>query len=338
MRQDLLVKSLTMEDFKNKNILVTGGSGFVGTNLLKKLLASDANLFATTYRSSPVITNDRIKYLEADLRKTKDCRSVAKGMDLVFMCAANTSGAKVMSTTPLVHLTPNVLMNMQMLESAYEAGVEKFLFISTNTVYPLTDTPVKENDVTNEFYDSYHIVAWMKRFTEIVCDMYSSKIKNPMKTIVIRPGNLYGPYDKFDWEKSKVIPALIRRAIEKHDPYEVWGDGNDLKDFLYIDDFIDALFLSMKKLNNPSPLNIASGIPVTIKDVLSEILIATEYQDANIKYDITKPSMIPKRLIDIELSRSLLSFNPRTSLSAGIKKTVAWYRDYYSNTTPEENK
>jgi GDP-L-fucose synthase len=158
-------------------------------------------------------------------------------------------------------------MNVNMLEAAYEAGVEKFLFMSSNTVYPLTDFPVKEDDVTNEFYKSYHIVAWMKRFTEIICDMYASKINKPMKTIVVRPGNLYGPHDKFDWEKSKVIPALIRRAVEKHDPFEVWGDGMDLKDFLYIDDYIDGMLLAMEKLDDFQPINIANGLAVTIRDI-----------------------------------------------------------------------
>ena len=142
-----------------------------------------------------------------------------------------------------------------------------------NTVYPLTDFPVKESDVTNNFYESYHIVAWMKRFTEIVCEMYSNRIKEPMKTIVVRPGNLYGPYDKFDWEKSKVIPAIMRRAIERHDPFEVWGDGMDLKDFLYIDDYIDGMLLAMEKLDDFQPINIANGQAVTIRDVLKEILI-----------------------------------------------------------------
>ena len=124
------------------------------------------------------------------------------------MCAANTSGAKVIDATPLVHLTPNILMNVNMLEAAYEADVEKFLFMSSNTVYPLTEFPVKEDDVTNEFYKSYHIVAWMKRFTEVVCDMYANKIKKPMKTVVVRPGN------------------RSRNAI-----------GMDLNDYLVLDNF-----------------------------------------------------------------------------------------------------
>jgi len=224
------------------------------------------------------------------------------------------------------------------LQAAYGANVKKFLFISTNTVYPLTDYAVKESDVTNEFYESYHIVAWMKRFTEIVCEMYSNRIKEPMKTIVVRPGNLYGPYDKFDWEKSKVIPAIMRRAIERHDPFEVWGDGMDVKDFLYIDDCIDGLILAMENLDEFEPINIASGIPVTIRDVLTQILKSADYDDADVQYDSSKPTMIPKRMIDISLAKEKLGFEPKVSLQDGIHKTVRWYKEYYKNSSPEDKK
>jgi len=323
--------------FKNSKILVTGGSGFIGINLIKRLLNEGANIRATLHSKGPVIIDDRIEYIKGDLRLEEFCAEAVDGVEYVFMCAANTSGAKVMATTPLVHLTPNMLMNIQMLQAAYSAGVSKFLFVSTNTVYPLTDFAVKESDVTNEFYESYHIVAWMKRFTEIVCDMYSTRIKNPMKTVVVRPGNLYGPHDKFDWEKSKVIPAIIRRAIEKHDPFEVWGDGMDLKDFLYIDDLIDGLILAMEKMNEFEPINLASGIPVTIRDVLGEILKSADYEDADIQYDATKPTMIPKRMIDISLAKKQLGFNPKVNLEDGIQRTVDWYREFYKDTSPEGN-
>ena len=324
--------------FKNAKVLVTGGAGFVGINLINRLLDDGAQVRATLYNKDPVIKDHRIEYIRGDLRLEEDCEKVVDGMDYVFMCAANTSGAKVMSTTPLVHLTPNMLMNIQMLQAAYTFGVKKFLFISTNTVYPLTDFAVKESDVTNEFYESYHIVAWMKRFTEIVCEMYSNRIKEPMKTIVVRPGNLYGPYDKFDWEKSKVIPAIMRRAIERHDPFEVWGDGMDLKDFLYIDDCIDGLILAMEKLEEFEPINIASGIPVTIRDVLTQILKSANYDDADVQYDSSKPTMIPKRMIDISLAKEKLGFEPKVSLQDGIHKTVQWYKEYYINSSPEDKK
>lgn len=322
--------------YKDKKVLVAGGSGFVGINLIQNLLEQGAIIRATLHGKKAVIVDSRVEYLNVDLRNLIDCKKAVKDMDYVFMCAANTSGAKVMATTPLVHLTPNILMNILMLEAAYEADVKKFLFISTNTVYPLTDFAVKEDDVTNEFYKSYHIVAWMKRFSEIVCDMYSNHIKEPMKTVVVRPGNLYGPYDKFDWEKSKVIPAIIRRSIERHDPFEVWGDGMDLKDFLFIDDFIEGMLLAMEKLDSYQPINIASGVPVTIRDVLDEILKASNYTDAPVQYDETKPTMIPKRMIDISMAKRVLGFNPKTTLSDGIQQTVDWYNEYYKDSSPEK--
>ena len=318
--------------------MVTGGAGFVGVNLIKRLLDEGADIRATLHINKPVLNDNRIEYFYGDLRIEENCQKAVAGVDYVFMCAANTSGAKVISTTPLVHLTPNMLMNIQMLQAAYTFGVKKFLFISSNTVYPLTDFAVKESDVTNEFYESYHIVAWMKRFTEIVCEIYSNRIKEPMKTIVVRPGNLYGPYDKFDWEKSKVIPAIMRRAIERHDPFEVWGDGMDLKDFLYIDDCIDGLILAMEKLEEFEPINIASGIPVTIRDVLTQILKSADYDDADVQYDSSKPTMIPKRMIDISLAKEKLGFEPKVSLQDGIHKTVQWYKEYYKNSSPEDKK
>ena len=310
----------------------------MGVNLIKRLLDEGADVRATLHINKPVLNDNRIEYFYGDLRIEKNCQKAVAGVDYVFMCAANTSGAKVMATTPLAHLTPNILMNMQMLQAAYTARVKKFLFISTNTVYPLTDFPVKESDVTNNFYESYHIVAWMKRFTEIVCEMYSNRIKEPMKTIVVRPGNLYGPYDKFDWEKSKVIPAIMRRAIERHDPFEVWGDGMDLKDFLYIDDCIDGLMLAMENLEEFEPINVASGIPVTIRDVLTQILKSADYDDADVQYDSSKPTMIPKRMIDISLAKEKLGFEPKVSLQEGIRRTVQWYKEYYKNSSPEDKK
>ena len=322
--------------FKSKNVLVAGGAGFVGANLIKRLLLLGADVTATLYEKPPSIESNDIKYVQCDLRIPEDCKKVCENIDYIFMCAANTSGAKVMATTPLVHLTPNILMNVNMLEAAYEANVEKFLFMSSNTVYPLTDYSVKEDDVTNEFYQSYHIVAWMKRFTEIICDMYASRIKKPMKTIVVRPGNLYGPHDKFDKEKSKVIPALIRRAVEKQNPFVVWGDGMDLKDFLYIDDYIDGMLLAMEKMDEFQPINIANGETVTIRDVLKEILNSADYKDAPIEYDSSKPTMIPKRMIDISLANKILVWKPKVSLKEGIKKTVDWYRETYSDKTPED--
>jgi len=312
--------------YKGANILVTGGTGFVGVNLIFRLLSLGANVRATLHRKDPVIKDSRIEYIKVDLTKSEDCRKAAEGMDYVFMCAANTSGAAVMEKTPLVHLTPNLMMNTLMLEASYEAGVKKFLFISSNTVYPVTEQPAMEDDVTNEFYDKYFIVAWMKRFSEIMCQMYATKIKKPMTTIVLRPANIYGPYDDFEWETSHVLPALIRRIVERHNPMVIWGDGSDIKDFIYVDDMIDGMVLAMEKLDRFDFLNIASGKQYVLKDLINLMLNIDGYKDAVIKFDTSKPVMIPKRMIDPRKAKEVLGFEVKTPMEEGLKKTIAWYR------------
>ena len=219
--------------FNSRSVLVAGGAGFVGTHLVGKLADLGAKVTTTVFNRRPLSEDPRVTYIEADLTDPRSCDFATQGIDYVFMCAANSSGAAVMAKTPLIHLTPNVLMNTNMLNSSYANNVKKFCFISSNTVYPLTDYPVKESDVNHTFFDKYFVVGWMKYFTEIMCEMYSSKISNPMKTLVVRPGNLYGPHDKFTKKESKVIAALIRRAIEREDPFVVWGDGFDIKIFLH---------------------------------------------------------------------------------------------------------
>lgn len=321
--------------FKNAKVLVTGGSGFVGVNLVKRLLSQGAQVTATLHESDAVLQDDRIRYVRVDLRKAEDCARVVAGIDYVFMCAANTSGAAVMAKTPLAHLTPNVLMNVSMLEAAYLANVKKFLFISSNTVYPLTDFPVKESDVTNEFYEKYFIVAWMKRFTEIVCEMYATKIAKPMKVVVVRPANIYGEHEDFDWETSHVIPALIRKVVERHDPLEVWGDGLDLKEFIYVEDFIDGMMLAMEKLDGFQPINIAVGKPLSVRDVLQHILEIDGYTNAKVVYNAAKPSMIPKRLIDTTMATEKLGFRPRFTVEEGLARTIQWYRDSVGTPRPQ---
>lgn len=298
----------------------------MGVNLIQRLLALGANVTATLHKKPPVLVDRCINYVTGDLRNAEDCHRAVKGVDYVFMCAANTSGAAVMDKTPLVHLTPNVLMNLLMLEAAYIENVKKFLFISSNTVYPVTDYPVSEHDVTNEFFEKYFIVGWMKRFTEIVCEMYATKIKNPMKVVVVRPANIYGEYDDFEWETSHVIPALIRKVVERHKPLEVWGDGNDLKEFIYVQDFIDGILLAMEKIDSFDPINIATGRPCTVRDVLGTLLKIDNYGDANIVFNTSKPTMIPKRLIGISKAQAQLGFQSKVSLEEGLKRTVAWYR------------
>jgi len=321
--------------FSGKKVLVAGAAGFIGSHLTQRLVNSGAIVRGTLHKSPPQLDTNGVEYIKTNLETASDCELATKNIDYVFMCAANSSGAEVMTKTPLVHLTPNVIMNSQMLAASYANHVKKFCFISSNTVYPLTDFAVSEDDVTGDFFEKYFIVGCMKRFSELMCEMYATKISKPMPTLIVRPGNLYGPLDKYKKNESKVIAALIRRAYEKENPFKVWGDGEDIKDFLYIDDFIDALLETFPRSNNFEIFNIASGIPVTIKEVLKYIIDISNNGALEVNFDATKPTMIPKRMIDISKINKLIGWYPKTSINQGLKLTFEWYSDTYRDVTPE---
>ncbi len=327
-----------MNFFSGKKVLVTGAAGFVGSHLTQRLVNSGAIVRGTLRKSTPLLEISGVEYINVNLEIASDCELSTKNIDYVFMCAANSSGAEVMTKTPLVHLTPNVIMNSQMLAASYANNVRKFCFISSNTVYPLTDFAVSEGDVTGDFFEKYFIVGWMKRFSELMCEMYATKISKPMPTLIVRPGNLYGPLDKYKKHESKVIAALIRRAYERENPFEVWGDGQDIKDFLYIDDFIDALLETFAKSGDFDVFNIASGMPVTIKEVLKDIIQISQNQDIEVKFDTSKPTMIPIRMIDISKIKKEISWKPKISIYDGLKQTYEWYSETYKDLNPEGQK
>lgn len=319
--------------FKGAKVLVTGGSGFIGANLVKKMLSLGANVRATIHNKDPVIKDEKIEYIKCDLLNMSDCKRSVEGREFVFMCAANTSGAAVIASTPLVHVTPNIIMNTQILEAAYLAKVKKFIFLSSNAAYPATgDRPVREDEMFNgDPYDTYFGVGWMKRFGEVLCRLYSEKLKNPMPTVVLRPSNIYGPYDDFDFATSHVMAATIRKVVERHNPIKIWGTGNDVRDLIYIDDFIDAMISAAQKIATHDSINIAYGKGYTVKEVLGIAMKVDGYNNPEITYDTTKPSMIPIRLIDTKKAEKVLGFKAVTGLEEGITKTINWYRKTYNN-------
>ena len=310
-------------------VLVTGGAGFIASNLLLRLQGEGAHLRATLHDRPLQIPVDRIETVHTDLRELDACRKAVEGVECVFHCAAITSGAAVMATTPLLHVTPNVVMNTYLLEAAYEAGVKKFVFISSSAAYPLTgDRPVTEGEMFNaDPADVYYPVAWMKRYAEILCRTYATKIRAPMSTLIVRPSNIYGPYDKFDFATSHVTAALIRRVVERHDPLEIWGSGQEVRDLIYISDFLDGLMLAVNKCEFYDVVNICSGVGVTIKEILETALEVSKFGDANILFNPDRPSTIPVRLIDGSRARIRLGFESKVGLAEGLDNTLNWYRE-----------
>ena len=308
-------------------MLVAGGAGFLGTNLVLRLIEQQVRVRATIHKTAPKVESTQVDWFQCDLLKKKDCKKACDNMDVLIICAAYTAGAMVIEHSPLSLLTPNLIINTLLLEAAYEAGVKKVVFISSNTVYPVSDQPMKEADHTGDYFHKYHIVASMKYFSEQICRMYAEKIEKPMDIAVIRPGNMYGPYDNYEWETSHVLPAFIRRVAERHQPISVWGDGRDIKDLIYVDDVIDGILAAIEKTKGFKTFNIASGQGYCLKDILAMLLDIDGYSDAEIEFDPTKPSMIPKRLINIDKARAELDFEPKTSMRVGLANTINWYKE-----------
>ncbi|MFH0753220.1 MAG: NAD-dependent epimerase/dehydratase family protein [Candidatus Omnitrophota bacterium] len=318
-----------MKFYQGKKILVTGATGLVGINLLKKLIGTGADIRAVYHSRKPVVRHRAISYIKGDLTRRVDCDKAVAGMDFVFHCAANTSGAAVVVKTPLVHVTPNILMNAQLLEAAWLAGVKKFLWLSSTTGYPVTGMrPVREDEIFNgEPYEKYYFVGWMKRYTEVLCRIYGEKVRNPMTTIVLRPTNIYGPHDDFRFETSHMMAALIRKVAERQKPVEVWGDGEDVRDLIYVDDFVDAMLVAMSKVKSYAVFNIGLGKAYKVKDILKKIIKIDGFKEGVMKLDPSKPTMIPKRRVDLQRMKKVLGFNPAVSIEEGIRKTLAWYRE-----------
>jgi GDP-L-fucose synthase len=314
--------------FEGQRTLVAGATGLVGSNLVRRLLDEGAAVRATLHRREPVVADDRIDYVRVDLTRGEDCRRVVEGIRYLFLCAANTSGAQTIATTPMVHVTPNVLINTQMLEAAHAAGVEKFVWLSSTTGYPPSgDRPVREEEMfEGEPYEKYFFVGWMKRFTEVLCRMYGEKLARPMTTLVLRPTNIYGIGDDFEFATSHVLPALVRKVVERWRPLEVWGTGDDVRDVIYVDDMVEATLRAVERLDRYAAINIGLGRTYSVKEILAAILELDGYDDAEIAFDASKPTMIPIRRIDTTRAESLLDFRARTDLRSGLRRTIDWYR------------
>jgi GDP-L-fucose synthase len=208
--------------------------------------------------------------------------------------------------------------------------VQHYIFISSNTVYPPKgDEPVVETDfLFNEPYPVYFPVGWMKRYAEVQCELYGKYLPTKMKCTVVRPANLFGPHDKYDFNKCHVTPATIRKVADKMDPIPVWGDGTELRDLLYIGDFVDALQIIMEKEENMFEVyNVGSNKVYSVLEVL-ELMKKIANYEAPTEFISGKPSMIPTRKIDSNKIKEKLGWESTTSLNDGLKKAYDWYNEH----------
>ena len=311
--------------YENKNVLVLGGTGFVGTNFTEVLLETGANITITKHERDPIIQDDRVKVIEADLTDREQSRAAMQGQEIVFHCAGAVSAAGVTASNPMEPITDNLAITAMVLEAAWKSGVERIQVFGSSTAYPATDHPVTEEEMWSAPpHPSYFGYGWMRRYMERMAEFVHDR--SDTTVVLVRPTATYGRYDAFHPVTSHVIPALIRKAIERMAPYEVWGTGDEIRDFLHVKDLAKGCILATEKYADCQPINLGYGSTTTVKDVVAAILSATGYDDAELVFNSDRPTTIPKRMVDISKARSILGFSPEISVHDGISDTVEWYK------------
>lgn len=312
--------------YQGKRVLVTGGTGFVGLHFVQELLRQGAQVRVPLHQRPLLIRDERIETIQADLTREEDCRRAARGMQYVFHAAGAVSAAGVTASNPMSAITTNLVLTAQMLQAAWTEGVERFQVFGSSTGYPAADHPIMEEEMwSGPTYPAYFGYGWMRRYLERISEFVVSK--SPMKIALVRPSAVYGRHDNFDPATSHVIPALIRRAVMKENPYVVWGSGDEVRDFLHVTDLVRGCLLMLEHHATCDPINIGYGEAVTVKQVLAIILRAAGHEGAELRFDTTKPSTIPFRMVDTSKARQLLGFKRTVSLEAGLADTVRWYQE-----------
>lgn len=311
--------------YKDKVVLVTGGTGFVGTHFVQELVKCGAKVRIPIHKRKPIVQHDNIEVVPADLTSLEDCLKICRGVDYVFHAAGAVSAAGVTVSNPMSAITTNLILTARVLEAVMSSNVKRVLiFSSGTTVYPVTDHPVKEDEMwiapPPKVYFGY---GWMRRYLEILGEFVSQK--SDIRVAICRPTAVYGRHDDFDPRNSHFIPALIRRAVEKENPYVVWGTGNEMRDILHVTDLVQGCLVLLEKYAVCDPVNIGYGHAVAVKDVVNIILKVAGHEDAKIEFDITKPTTISARMVDTSKAKKLLGFEPRVSLEEGLIDTVKWY-------------
>lgn len=314
-----------MSIFDNKTVLITGAAGICGHAAIKRLLQNDTvKIRATVFNTRKIqFDHPNLEIVRVDLTSYEDCQRCVKGVDIVLNFAAFISGAKGQMEYKVDLVRRNIVPTVNMMDAAVKEGVEYFGFIGSSTMYPGVDYPVEEQELFDlEPFPAYAGVGWMKRYSQKVIELFQS-VSNTKFGVVI-PSAIYGPYDNFN-EKGHVIPQLIMKSSVKMNPFEVWGDGKQVRQFIYVDDLIDALFYVLENDPSGSPYNVRTGGSITITELAEKINEICNH-DPEYNYDVTKPTMILKRQVNID-KITKLGWRPKNSLEDGLRKTIAWYEE-----------
>jgi len=310
--------------YRDKRVLVTGGTGFVGTNLVQELLEQGAFVRIPIHHRYLVLKHPRIEPVMADLNRYEDCLSIMGGIDCVFHAAGAVGAAGVTPASQLDGITVNLLLTARIMQAAWNTGVKRLLILSSSTVYPAFSRPVREDETWDgPPHPAYLGYGWMKRYLEKLAEFVVSR--SSLQVAIVRPTAVYGRWDNFDPRTGHVIPALILRALRKEIPFVVWGTGDEVRDILHISDLARGCLLALEKYAVCDPINIGCGNVVTIRQIVEAVLRVTGHETAEIIFDAAKPTTIPYRAVDTTKAKKILDFEPAISLEEGLKDTMEWY-------------
>lgn len=307
-------------NLKDKRILVTGGAGFLGRQVIEQLCCAGAEQQKITVPRSH----------ECDLRNLESCQRAVDQQDIVIHLAAHVGGIGLNQVKPAELFYDNLMMGAQLIHAAYQAGVEKFTCVGTICAYPkFTPVPFKEDDLWNGYPEETNAPYGIAKKALLV-QLQAYRQQYNFNGIYLLPVNLYGPEDNFNPESSHVIPALIRKVYEAQQKGDkeirVWGDGSPTREFLYSEDAARGIVMGTMSYNEPEPVNLGTGFEISIRDLISLICELMEF-DGEIVYETDKPNGQPRRCLDTERAKKF-GFTAQIDFRQGLKNTIDWYRQH----------
>ena len=307
-----------MSRLKRKRILVTGGAGFLGKHVVKKLEESGyKEIFVPRSKDYNLVEMEAVKRLYQEAKP-----------DIVIHLAARVGGIGANMRNPGSFFYQNLMMGVQMMEEGRLFGVDKFVAIGTICAYPkFTLVPFKEEDLWNGYPEETNAPYGLAKKMFLV-QSQAYRRQYGYNSIYLLPVNLYGPGDNFDPDSSHVIPALIKKVFDAKDKGErsivAWGSGKASREFLYVEDAADGIVLATEKYDKADPVNLGAGFEISIRDLAGLICELAGF-DGEIEWDVSKPDGQPRRCLDTSKAKEEFGFEARTDFREGLRRTIEWY-------------